>query len=119
MSTSTSVQQAATTQDLPVKGPVWVSKFTTPSPSRDDNSRELLLGLNDEANSHNIHYDRPSCEQLSCEWTGYRDGVEAGTPEPLLPENEKCQKLVEGTKSSMAVHSYSTPLPATEDVLEA
>ncbi|KAM0188637.1 hypothetical protein ACHAPC_003493 [Botrytis cinerea] len=95
MSTSTSVQQAATTQDLPVKGPVWVSKFTTPSPSRDDNSRELLLGLNDEANSHNIHYDRPSCEQLSCEWTGYRDGVEAGTPEPLLPENEKFQKLVE------------------------
>ncbi|KAM0138492.1 hypothetical protein ACHAO1_003526 [Botrytis cinerea] len=113
MNTSISVQQAATTQDLPVKGPVWVSKFATPSPSRDDNSRELLFGPNDEANSHNIHYDRPSCEQLSCEWTGYRDGVKAGTPEPLLPENEKCQKLVEGTKSSMAVHSCILNTPSS------
>ncbi|KAF7935494.1 hypothetical protein EAE99_002474 [Botrytis elliptica] len=101
--TSISVQQAATTQDLPVKGPVWVSKFTAPSPSHDDNSRELLLGLIDEANTHNIHYDRPNCEALSCEWTGYREGVEAGTPEPLLSENEKYQKLVEGTKSPLTV----------------
>jgi len=105
MSTSISVQQAAMTQDLPAKGPVWVSKFITSSPSHDDNSRELLLGLSDEANSHNIHYDRPSCEPLSCEWTCYRDGVEAGTPEPLLPENEKFQKLVEGTKSPLTIVS--------------
>ncbi|KAF7927360.1 uncharacterized protein EAE97_010035 [Botrytis byssoidea] len=101
--TSISVQQAATTQNLPVKGPVWVSKFTTPSPSHNDNSRELLLGLIDETNTHNIHYDRPNCEPLSCEWTGYREGVEAGTPEPLLSENEKYQELVEGTKSPLTV----------------
>ncbi|TGO42799.1 hypothetical protein BHYA_0005g00640 [Botrytis hyacinthi] len=103
ISTSISVQQAATTRNLPVKGPVWVSKFTTPSPSHNDNSRELLLGLIDEANTHNINYDRPNSEPLSCEWTGYREGVEAGTPEPLLSENEKYQKLVEGTKSPLTV----------------
>ncbi|TEY73233.1 hypothetical protein BOTCAL_0081g00250 [Botryotinia calthae] len=126
MSTSISVQQTATTQDLPVKGPVWVSKFTTPSPSHDDNSRELHLGLIDEANSHNIHCDRPSYEPLSCEWTGYRDGVEAGTPEPLLLENEKFQKLVEYQESIVnfvslwRVWHHRVPFPAAFlDVFQA
>lgn len=103
ISTSISVQQAATTRNLSVKGPVWVSKFTAPSPSHNDNSRELLLGLIDEANTHNIHYDRPNSEPLSCEWTGYHEGVEAGTPEPLLKEIEKYRKLVESTKSPLTV----------------
>ncbi|KAJ8065003.1 hypothetical protein OCU04_007306 [Sclerotinia nivalis] len=103
ISTSISVQQAATTQDLPVKGPVWVSKFIIPSPPQVDNSRDLLLGLVDEHNTHNVHYDRPNSEPLSCQWTGYRGGVDTNTPEPKLSENDKFEKLVQGTKSPLTI----------------
>lgn len=72
-------------------------------PLKEDNSRELLLGLIDEQNTHNIHYDRPDSEPLSCQWTGYREGVEAATPEPLLSEREKYERLVKETKRPLTV----------------
>jgi hypothetical protein len=99
---SISVQQAATTRDAPVKGPVWVSKFTVPKPTN-DNSRDLLLALVDEENDKNIHYDRPDSESLHFEWTGFRCNASKDTPEPSLREEEKFQKLMAETTSPLTI----------------
>jgi hypothetical protein len=100
--TSISVQQAASLQDNPVKGPVWVSKFTVPKPAI-DNSRDLLLKLVDEENYKKIRYDRPDSEPLRCEWTGFRGNVGKDTPEPALAEREKFMKLSAETKSPLSI----------------
>ncbi|KAE8320570.1 hypothetical protein BDV39DRAFT_211544 [Aspergillus sergii] len=77
--TAISDQQKATCRNDPVKGPLWVSKFTLPS-STDDNSRDLLFRLIDEANEHQMD-----------------------TPEPAIGEQEKFEKLVAETKSPLTV----------------
>ncbi|KAF7585251.1 hypothetical protein BBP40_011552 [Aspergillus hancockii] len=97
-----SVQQAATVRENPAKGPVWVSKFTVPTPPK-DSSRDLLLGLVDELNDRNIRYDRPDSQPLNLEWTGFRAHVEKDNPEPPLAEKDKFDKLVAETKSPLAI----------------
>lgn len=102
MAASLSVQQAASIRDDPVKGPVWVSKFTGPKPT-DDNSRDLLLALIDGANDQGIRYNQPDSEPLRCEWTGFRGDAGKDTPEPSLREDEKFQKLVAETTSPLTI----------------
>ncbi|KAE8372686.1 alpha/beta-hydrolase [Aspergillus bertholletiae] len=100
--TAISVQQKATCRNDPIKGPLWVSKFSLPSPA-DDNSRELLLQLIDEANEHQVRYDRPASAPLDFEWVGYRSNVQKDTPEPVIGEQEKFAKLMAETKSPLTV----------------
>lgn len=100
--TSISAQQAASNRDDPVKGPVWVSKFTVPKPTN-DNSRDLFLGLVDEANYKNVRYDRPDSAMLHFEWTGFRSDASEDTPEPSLPETEKFQNLMAETTSPLTI----------------
>ncbi|KAE8409390.1 alpha/beta-hydrolase [Aspergillus pseudonomiae] len=100
--TSISVQQKATCRNDPVNGPFWVSKFSLPRPT-DDNSRELLLQLIDEANEHQVRYDRPESAPLDFEWVGYRSNVQKDTPEPAIGEQEKFEKLMAETKSPLTI----------------
>ncbi|KAJ5650187.1 benzoate 4-monooxygenase cytochrome P450 [Penicillium longicatenatum] len=100
--TAISVQQNATCRDDPVKGPLWVSKFSIPSPT-EDTSRDLLLQLVDEANEHSVRYDRPSSAPLDFEWVGFRNQVQKDTPEPAIGENEKFLELSKETKSPLTI----------------
>ncbi|PLB48690.1 alpha/beta-hydrolase [Aspergillus steynii IBT 23096] len=100
--TSVSDAQAATLRDDPVKGPLWVAKFTVPKPT-EDTSRELLLSLVDDLNDRNIFYDRPDSQPLQFEWVGYRHNVEKNTPEPSISESEKFQRLVAETKQPTVI----------------
>lgn len=101
---SISAQQDAINRDDPVKGPVWVSKFTTPKPiSGDDTSRDLFLSLIDKANDKKVPYDRPDSAPLSCEWTGFRRNADKETPEPSISEHEKFEKLTTETKSLLTI----------------
>ncbi|CAL5868082.1 uncharacterized protein PFLUO_LOCUS2305 [Penicillium psychrofluorescens] len=100
--TAISIQQKATCRNDPVKGPLWVSKFSLPSPT-DDTSRDLLLQLVDEANEHRVRYDRPASAPLDCEWVGYRSNVQKDTPEPAIGEKEKFDKLTAETTSPLTI----------------
>lgn len=100
--TSISDQQAATTRDVPVKGPVWVSKFDVPV-AKEDNSWEVLLNVVDELNDRDIPYHRPASEPLRFQWTGYRKNAKEDTLEPVISEGEKFQNLVNETTSSLTV----------------
>ncbi|OKL58471.1 hypothetical protein UA08_06350 [Talaromyces atroroseus] len=85
---SISVQQATINRNDPVKGPVWVSKYTVPKPTN-DTSRDMLVSSIDETNEKNVPYHRPDSTALSFEWTGFRSNVNNHTPEPPLREEEK------------------------------
>ncbi|KAL4979752.1 Alpha/Beta hydrolase protein [Aspergillus desertorum] len=102
-SASISDLQHASLRDDPVKGQLWVSKFTTPKPTQ-DTSRELLLSLIDELNERNIPYDRPDSGSLKFEWVGYRHDAKKDTPEPAsLSESGKFQRLNAETKGTLTI----------------
>ncbi|KAH8697422.1 alpha/beta hydrolase fold-domain-containing protein [Talaromyces proteolyticus] len=96
------LSQASTLRDDAVKGPIWVSKFTTPTPN-EDTSCSLLLDLIDELNIKHVRYDRPQSQRLRFEWVGFRGQVTRDTPEPSLSETEKFQKLNAETKSPLTI----------------
>lgn len=97
-----SVKQQETIRNDPVIGPLWVSKFSLPSPT-DDTSREALLQLVDEGNVHQVRYDRPVSARLNFEWVGYRSNVKPDTPEPLITEKEKFEMLRAETRGPMTI----------------
>ncbi|KAL2797394.1 alpha/beta hydrolase fold-domain-containing protein [Aspergillus keveii] len=106
--TSVSDAQAATLRDNPVKGPIWVANFTTPAPEpAQGTSRELLLSLVDELNDENVPYTLPYSQPLKFEWIGYRHNAEKDTPEPLISEEEKFQRLcAENTAPLTVLYIY-------------
>ncbi|KAL3438872.1 Alpha/Beta hydrolase protein [Aspergillus tetrazonus] len=96
-------QRGPSLRDDPVKGQIWVSKFTTSKPTQ-DTSRELLLSLIDQLNERNVPYDRPDSASLKFEWLGYRHDAKKDTPEPAsLSESEKFQKLNAETKGPLTI----------------
>ncbi|KAJ5108557.1 hypothetical protein N7456_005232, partial [Penicillium angulare] len=97
-----SVGQKASLRDDPVIGPLWVSKFALPR-SVDDSSRDALVELVDEANVHQVHYDRPDSAPLKFEWVGYRSNVKKDTPEPVLSEKEKFDNLTAEATSPLTI----------------
>ncbi|KAL4911014.1 hypothetical protein BDW74DRAFT_4920 [Aspergillus multicolor] len=102
-STSISDLQRPSIRDDPVKGQLWVSKFTTPKPTR-DTSRELLLELIDELNDKIVPYDRADSDALKFEWIGHRHDAKKDTPEPAeLSEGEKFRRLEGETKSPLTI----------------
>ncbi|RDW93802.1 uncharacterized protein DSM5745_01124 [Aspergillus mulundensis] len=102
-STSISDLQLPSLRDDPVRGQLWVSKFTTPKPTQ-DTSRELLLELIDELNKNNVPYDRADSDFLKFEWIGYRHDAKKDTPEPAeLSESEKFRRLEGETRSPLTI----------------
>ncbi|KAJ5280527.1 benzoate 4-monooxygenase cytochrome P450 [Penicillium angulare] len=103
---SVSMQQAFTCRDEAVKGNVWVSKFSLPKPAdEDDTSRDHFMRLVDDANEHNVEFQRLYSQKLDFEWVGYRGGKEIGkkTPEPDIPEREKFERLSAETKGPLTI----------------
>ncbi|UNI25093.1 hypothetical protein JDV02_010797 [Purpureocillium takamizusanense] len=107
LTVSISATQAATTKDRPVTGPIWVSKFAVPKArenSNNNDARDLVLGLVDEANDGNVPYQRPdAAEALRFEWVGARAGVDKNAPEPQLDEMDKFRRLEAETTSPLTV----------------
>ena len=100
--TTISEQQKRTLNEIPVKGPTWVSKFTIP-PSPEDDIRELLFRAIDQGNEGKVNYFRPKCQPLDAQWTGYRAGAGKDTQEPDMSEEEKYRALVNDTKSPFVI----------------
>lgn len=76
--------QEFSTRDTPVKGKIWISKYTTPRPPeleiRDamvDALEELAGDGSTEPSEHKFRarLDVPSMEDVQAEWTGHRAGA--------------------------------------------
>lgn len=101
-SSTISQQQAATSRDRGVKGPVWVSRVTHPPPEDIDaraHFLEAIAGISrgDEA------FTLPSYGPVQGEWVGRRHGVEAKTPEPACSEQEKFKSLMNDCTSDITI----------------
>lgn len=105
MSTATfsiSKQQEFGFRDPGVKGPMWISRVTLPSPS-DDDLRQLLLGVIEEMKSDGETYTKPEMKPVKAEWTGYRKGVPNNAPEPDISEEAKFGNLQDATSNNLTI----------------
>ena len=100
--TSISEHQNRTLNEIPVKGPAWVSKFTIP-PSPQDDIEDLLFRAIDKGNAGKATYIRPQCEPLDAQWTGHRAGVGKDAQEPSISEKVKYCALINDAKSHAVI----------------
>lgn len=88
-----SKQQTPFHSDVPAKGPMWISRVTLPS----GGTHEILHAVEEviqKPGDGSETYDVPDCVDVKAEWVGYRSGVEKGTPEPKVSEEEKYRLLI-------------------------
>ncbi|KAI5467638.1 alpha/beta hydrolase fold-domain-containing protein [Mariannaea sp. PMI_226] len=92
--------QRFSTRDTPLKGTIWVSKYTSPCPPETD-ARDALIGAltrlaatdKDSTSSSNpephLQIIAPDLVDVEAEWTGYRTGVARKEPLPDMSERER------------------------------
>ncbi|KAI9713565.1 MAG: hypothetical protein M1820_000947 [Bogoriella megaspora] len=95
-------QQKATARDLPVKGPLWVSKFTIATPEEDE-ALSLLIRTIDDMCVGGEKYVRPTFVATDAEWTGYRAGVGNDAKEPSISEKDKYNEMMKEVSSPVVV----------------
>jgi len=95
-------QQRRSLRDPGVKGNLWVSRVTLPSPP-EDALRDVLVQAIRALGTGDEEYSLPALETVTAEWTGYRSNVPANEPEPSIPEAEKYQHLLEETTSKATI----------------
>jgi acetyl esterase/lipase len=100
---SISESQRATLNDPGIKGNKWISKYTIPKPSEDDVRQELFAAI-DALKEGDEEYTKPTLEDVSVEWTGYRKDCGPNDPEPKeLSENEKYQRIMAEVTSDVVI----------------
>lgn len=83
-------------KDPGIKGNLWVSKVTLPKPAEDD-IRDALFGAVDslkEAGQGELAYTKPSLEDVTAEWTGYRGNATKSSPELSISEEQKYTEMM-------------------------
>ena len=97
-----SVWQRQSTKERPADGPVWVSRVTFLPP--EDNVRQALFNAIKTLSSYGSEtFTPPSLVPVRAEWTGFRNGVGATSPEANIPEAQKYQKLMTEVTSDITI----------------
>lgn len=99
-----SIQQFATSQDMPAKGNVWVARTELPG----SDSQSLVNVIRDAisefgGNSSEAYVIDTGALDVPAQWTGYRAGVSRDEPEPDVDESEKFKQLMSETKGKMVL----------------
>jgi len=100
--TPLSKQQKASLKDPGIKGKMWVSKATFPSPETDDVRKLLLSAVEDLKEDGNI-YTPPELAPVEAEWTGYRANVDANRPRLDLSEAQHYERLMSEVSSDVTI----------------
>lgn len=95
-------QQRMTIKDPGIKGKVWISKVTIPTPE-DDAQRLLLQAIEDFKTSSPETYAAPSTVPVEAEWTGYRPNVDPHRQRPCLSEQQHFDRLMADTKGPITI----------------
>lgn len=80
-------------RDPGIKGPMWISKVTLPSPHETDVLDVLLQAIKDLGDGTE-QFTTPAIVPVEAEWTGSRRGVSKNAPRPDLPEVKQYENLV-------------------------
>ncbi|KAF1986940.1 hypothetical protein K402DRAFT_331297 [Aulographum hederae CBS 113979] len=94
--------QRASMKDPGVKGPMWVSKTSTPVPTEDD-VRQILFKAIEEMKDGPETYTPPELVPVEAEWNGYRANVAKDAPEPSISEAEKYASMMKDVKSDVTI----------------
>lgn len=97
--------QELSIRDRIIKGNMWVSKLTIPKPPEDDIRQVLFKAIEGlkELGDASGGYQEPDVLPVEAEWTGYRAGVSAQSPEPAISEAEKFTEMMREVTSEVTV----------------
>ena len=99
---SISETQRLTLRDPGIKGRIWVSKYTAPSPP-ESGVRDVLVSAVDRMRPRTDQTRQPDIVPVEAEWTGYRAAAESKSTLPPVPEKEKYEELMKECKSPVTV----------------
>lgn len=94
--------QRQSLKDPGIKGRMWVSKVKAPRPPEND-VLDALLNAIDALKEGEETYSIPNLIDVEAEWTGFRGGVNAKTPQPEISEESKYERLMEEVKEDLTV----------------
>ena len=100
-----SVRQSWSTKEKEVRGPLWVSRVTFPAAGDNHLLRlitDSISSLGDGGSGHE-NYTLPPVVPVSAEWVGWRSGISAKEPEPLVSEEQKYKSILKDVSSSVTV----------------
>ncbi len=100
--TITKQQRRLNRDDAPVKGRMWISRYTMPPPPEDD-ARQALIRAIEDLKEGSESFTPPSMDPVSAEWTGYRANVAKDAPEPSISESEKFAGLMKEVTSDVTI----------------
>ena len=95
-----SKQQYESIKDPGIKGSVWVSKITIPTPEEND-VQTVLVDAIEALKENGESYTVPETKPVEAEWTGYRADVDSNRPRPDLSEEQHYDKMMQGVTSDV------------------
>jgi acetyl esterase/lipase len=97
--------QRLSLRDPGIKGRIWVSKVTLPTPGEDDVRQAVFSAIDGlrETGDAPGGYREPQLAPVEAEWTGYRAKAAPGEPLPDISEQEKYQELMREVSSPTTV----------------
>ncbi|OAG06093.1 alpha/beta-hydrolase [Paraphaeosphaeria sporulosa] len=98
-----SMQQMVTAQDVPAKGPVWVSRTVFEKP---EGSHELGSVLKDAFRALDFGGDSTydfTIEDVDVQWTAYRPVGKEKEPEPEITEHEKFNGMMKDVPADTVI----------------
>lgn len=97
-----SYSQKLSCRDPGIKGPLWISKVTVPSPPESD-TLDLIIAAIKTLGDGSETFTTPAIAPVEAEWTGYRSGVDKEEPRPSLPEGEQYTNLMKEATSPVTI----------------
>lgn len=85
-----------------IKGSMWISKVTMPTPEEDD-VRTTFVKVIDDLNEGGETYTIPDLAPVEAEWTGYRANADPERPRPDLSEAHHYEKLMAEVSSNVTI----------------
>jgi hypothetical protein len=99
-----SMQQMATSQDVPAKGKVWAARTTFSVADVEPIGtlvNDAIRSLGNEA-AHRVPL-KVSVEDVHVQWSGFRAAAEPKEEEPEIEEDEKYRRLMTETTSQVTM----------------
>ncbi|KHN99046.1 acetyl-hydrolase [Metarhizium album ARSEF 1941] len=111
--------QRRTVAKLPVKGRIWVSNYTVPTPPEPESVAAALGKVIESLNNPDVPPPKiylPDVVPVSGEWTGYRAGAKQDEPAPTTSDREKYAEMMKEVKKPTTIlyihggaHAYLDP----------
>ena len=95
-------QQRMSIRDPGIKGPMWISKITIPTPG-EDNVKTALVNAVDALKEGGEQYTLPEMVPVEAEWTGFRAGADGHRQRPDLSEQQHYERLMKEVTSDVTV----------------